>query len=148
MLSSVEESQSCVWAEPCEASVTGARRILIIDDDLPQAEALGYCLRRQGFEVSLATNCAAGLQVARTQAPHLIILDLCLPDGDGLDVCAELSDARETAGVPVIIVSGADRTGVVRQARTAGCQFFVHKPYDPNALLVLVEQALTDAQAW
>jgi CheY-like chemotaxis protein len=44
----------------------------------------------------------------------------------------------------VIIVTGVDQPGIVRECRLAGCQYFVHKPYDPKVLLVLIRQALTD----
>ena len=53
-------------------------------------------------------------------------------------------DSSETWDIPVIIVSGRDEPDIVRQCRAAGCRFFVHKPYDPNALLILIRQALDD----
>jgi CheY-like chemotaxis protein len=72
----------------------------------------------------------------------LILLDLRLPDLDGFTLCRELVDAPETCDIPVIILSGMERPDIIRRCRAAGSQYFVRKPYDPNALLVLIHEAL------
>jgi two-component system cell cycle response regulator len=118
--------------------------VLIIDDDQAMAEVLAYRLRRQRLKTLLATTGRQGLDHARTERPSLIVLDLCLPDADGLKICQQLADATETCTIPVIIVTGVDQPEIVRECRLAGCQYFVHKPYDPKVLLVLIRQALAD----
>ena len=143
-----EEIQGLPAEEPCQVVAPERERILIVDDDFSQAESLGFCFRKQGYDVSIATTCSDGVHQAFSHHPDVVVLDLALPDGDGLDVCAELADHQSTAHVPVIVVSGTERPAIVRQARTAGCRFFVRKPYDPNALLVLVQQAISDARDW
>ena len=105
-------------------------------------EVLSHRLSTQGF-APLAAHCGAeGLDRARQDQPSLILLDLCLPDVDGLDICETLVDSADTWDIPVIVLSGCDDTDIVRRCRAAGCRFFVRKPYDPNALLVLIRQAL------
>jgi DNA-binding response OmpR family regulator len=116
--------------------------VLIVEDDQSMAEVLAYRLRRQGMEALVATTGSQGLDRARTERPSLIVLDLCLPDADGLRICQQLADATETCAIPVIVVSGVDRPEIVRQCRLAGCQYFLHKPYDPKVLLILIRQAL------
>ena len=88
---------------------------------------------------------SGALELARSQRPHLVLLDLGLPDADGFQVCQELADDLATTSIPVIIVSGEERRDILRRARAAGSQFYVRKPYDPNALLVLIETALRAA---
>lgn len=85
---------------------------------------------------------------ARSQRPSLIVLDLRLPDADGLGVCSQLVDSPETCTIPVIILSGLEDPEVVRRCRAAGCQYFLRKPYDPNVLLVLIRQAIRDCRGW
>jgi CheY-like chemotaxis protein len=122
--------------------------ILIIDDDEAMVEVLSLRLRNQGF-ATLTANCGtAGLAVARSQYPAVIVLDLRLPDIDGFTVCERLADAPQTCDIPVIILTGMERPDIIRRARAAGCWFFVRKPYDPNALLVLIRQALYERHAW
>lgn len=142
------DDQCSPHEEACQVVSPERDRILIIDDDFTQADALSFCFRKQGYEVSIATTCCDGMTSAFSQRPDVVVLDLALPDGDGLDVCAELADHRATADVPIVIVSGSERPDIVRRTRTAGCHFFVRKPYDPNALLILVQQAIADSRDW
>jgi DNA-binding response OmpR family regulator len=134
--------------QPQASSSHEQQRLLIIDDNDDWRRILGIYLGRQGYEVLTAPSGAEGLEIARSREPHLVVLDLVLPDTDGFTVCQELADAPETCGIPVIIVSGMEHNDIVRRARLAGCLFFVQKPYDPNALLVLVRQALNENMGW
>jgi CheY-like chemotaxis protein len=123
-------------------------RILVVDDDTEQIEVLTVALKRQGFETLSASTVAEGLQLAREQNPQLIILDIRLPDGSGLDLCQVLCDDPRTNGIPVIILSGMERPDIIRSCRAAGCRYYVRKPYDPNALLVLAQNALSHPDCW
>ena len=124
------------------------QRILIVDDDHSQAEVLSIGLNQQGFcTLSVGTGCG-GLRLARSERPDLVLLDLRLPDVDGLHICQQLSDDSRTRDIPIIIISGMERPDIVRSSRAAGCHYFVRKPYDPNALLLLVQNAIQDRNAW
>jgi len=128
---------------------TGERQtILIVDDDEAMADVLSQRLQQQGFETVRADTGASGVAVAQSLEPALIVLDLRLPDTDGFTVCQRLVDSPVTCHIPVIILSGMERPDIIRRSRTAGCSFFVRKPYDPNALLVLIRQAIDERQAW
>jgi two-component system alkaline phosphatase synthesis response regulator PhoP len=118
--------------------------VLIIDDDEAMAEVLSTRLASQGFRTLTANQGQLGLEIAKQKRPDLILLDLRLPDRDGFDVCAELDDSSETTGIPIIILSGMARPDVIRKSRAAGCRYYVRKPYDPNALLLLIQQALRE----
>jgi CheY-like chemotaxis protein len=129
-------------------AVTRPQRILIIDDDDAMVDVLSQRLHRQGYEILVATSGDEGLATARRQVPHLVLLDLRLPDADGFSVCQELADSAETCSIPVIILSGMERPDIIRRSRAAGCQYFVRKPYDPNALLILMQHAIGEARGW
>jgi len=128
--------------DPQEATEKRSDTILIIDDDDSQVEVLSIHLSLLGYTVLSSTHGENGVSLAREKRPNLILLDLRLPDTSGFDVCEQLSDEPQTCGIPVIIVSGMEHSNIVRQARAAGSQYFVRKPYDPNALLVLIRDAL------
>jgi two-component system phosphate regulon response regulator PhoB/two-component system alkaline phosphatase synthesis response regulator PhoP len=78
----------------------------------------------------------------------LILLDIELPDGSGLELCSELADDPATSAIPVVIVSGTEQSDVIRAARRAGSRFFLCKPYDPNALLLIAEHSIREADRW
>jgi putative two-component system response regulator len=123
-------------------------RILIVEDDASIAEVLSVRLKRQGFETTIALNGRDALAAATTDFPDLILMDLRLPDIDGLTICDQLGDSPDTAVIPVIVLSGMERPDIIRRSRAAGCQFFVRKPYDPNALLILIQHALDETSQW
>ncbi len=133
-----------------DGSSTAQRRrsILMIDDDQGQVEAMTHRLARQGYRTFAAGSARYGVEVALAQQPDLILLDLRLPDADGFEVCAQLTDHPDTCFIPVIVLSGMERADIVRTARAAGSQYFVRKPYDPSALLVLIEQAIEESQRY
>jgi CheY-like chemotaxis protein len=122
--------------------------ILIVDDDEALAAALTRRLKQQGYDTRTAESGAEALAAAQADRPSLIVLDLRLPDMDGFNVCSQLVDHPETCDIPVIILSGMERPDIIRQSRAAGCQYFVRKPYDPNALLILIRQAIDEANRW
>ena len=116
--------------------------ILVVDDDQSQVDVLRFRLGQQGFSTLSAPRGSDGIQLARIEQPALILLDLCLPDTDGLALCQQMSDDPLIGEIPVIIVSGVEQADLIRRCRAAGCRFYVRKPYDPNALLVLIHQTL------
>jgi DNA-binding response OmpR family regulator len=129
------------------ARVAERRRhtVLIIDDDDTLSEVLSFRLKQQGFTTQAAYSGSSGLTKAKAEPPSAIILDLGLPDTDGLTICEQLTDTPETCSVPILILSGKEQPGLVRRCRAAGCHYFLRKPYDPNALLVLIRQAIADS---
>ena len=143
-------TDSATLPKPQSASVVAERRhtVLIIDDDDTLSDVLSYRLRKQGLHTMAAYSGTAGLAKAKAELPSLVLLDLCLPDADGLRICEQLADAPETCSIPVMVLSGKEQPGLVRRCRAAGCHYFLRKPYDPNALLVLIRQAIRDAGEW
>ena len=132
-----------------EAVEQGKRQtILIVDDDDALADVLSRRLRQQGYDTLTADSGTAGLAIARSERPAAIVLDLRLPDTDGLEICGRLADSSDTCGIPVIVLSGMEHPDILRRCRAAGCHYFVHKPYDPNALLTLIRQAIHDIGSW
>jgi len=127
---------------PEESTSARRGRILVLDDDRDQANVLSTALDRLGFDVFIAHDLRTGTQLIRNCRPQLILLDIRLPDGSGLDFCRKLGDDLATCQMPVILLSGMEGPTVIRGARAAGCRYFLRKPYDPNALLLLIEDSL------
>jgi putative two-component system response regulator len=134
--------------KPAPIAVPKRHTVLIIDDDDTLSDVLTHRLRQQGLQAMAAYSGRAGLAKAKAELLSAIILDLGLPDVDGLAVCEQLADAPETCSVPIIILSGKEEPGLVRRCRAAGCHYFLHKPYDPSALLVLIRQAIRETNQW
>ena len=134
--------------EPIEDDLRQRTTILIVEDDQSQVNVLRHRLQNQGFQTVETDRGESALTLAREERPQLIILDLCLPDVDGFSVCEQLADDQATAEIPVIILSAMEQPDIIRRSRAAGCSYYVRKPYDPNALLILIERAIDEAQMW
>ncbi len=135
-------------SQPDPLPTAGQRCILLVEDDPYQLEILEYRLQEMNFAVTTLNRGRHVIETARQLQPDLILLDIELPDTSGLDLCAELADDPATSAIPVVIVSGTEQTDVVRAARKAGCKFFLCKPYDPNALLLIAEHSIREADRW
>jgi two-component system, OmpR family, KDP operon response regulator KdpE len=121
--------------------VTAAARIVIIDDEAPIRRFLRVALEAEGYGVIEAATAREGLATAAREAPALVVLDLGLPDADGLSVLREL---RGWSRVPVLILSvRADETGKV-EALDAGAQDYVVKPFGVKEFLARVRGLLRD----
>jgi CheY-like chemotaxis protein len=119
------------------------RTILIVDHDQEQASRLSRRLCDEGYVTVNVQRGLLALGIAQADPPDLILLDLHLPDMNGLEVCRDLSDSPLTCHIPIIFTAGLSHPVPVRQARAAGCAFFLHKPYDPNVLLTLIDASLS-----
>jgi CheY-like chemotaxis protein len=82
--------------------------VLAIDDDADFLSIIRETLGKQGFTVRTASSAAEGLQAARERPPRLILLDIKLPDRDGLDLLHALKDGPETKDIPILVVSVVD----------------------------------------
>jgi DNA-binding response OmpR family regulator len=116
------------------------RRVLVVDDEADFLTTYERLLRRQGYDVMTVTSRAAGLAALAGEPPHLVISDLRLPDGDGLDVVRAARGARQP--VPVIVVTGYPSDGTRRAALEAGATTFLAKPFTAAALLAAIGSSM------
>jgi DNA-binding response OmpR family regulator len=117
-------------------------RILVVDDEAAVTDLLAYNLRKERYEVLVASDGRRALELARTASPDLILLDLMLPEVDGLEVCREL---RKTGGVPIIMITarGEEIDRVV--GLELGADDYVSKPFSVRELLARVKAVLRRA---
>ncbi len=134
--------------QPAPVAITDRLAVLVIEDDDLQVELLEDGLSRNGFHVMTSRTAGHGLRLAASAHPDVIVLDLGLPDGDGMELCRRLADLPETSNTPIIIISGTTEENIVRRSRASGGKFFLHKPYDPNTLLLLINKAIDDRVSW
>src|SRR5947209_4950340 len=116
------------------------RRILIIDDERPILLTLEALLGRRGFETETAATAAAGLKALKNKSASLVLLDLQLPDVQGLEILDQIK--AEWPEMPVIVLTAHDTLNNAIESIKRGAYHFVSKPYAPEELLSLVEKAL------
>jgi DNA-binding response OmpR family regulator len=119
-------------------------RILVVDDEPAVSDLLAYNLRKAHYEVTVAADGREALRLANETAPDLILLDLMIPEVDGLDVCREL---RKSSNVPVIMITarGEEIDRVV--GLELGADDYVTKPFSVRELMARVKAVLRRAHS-
>ena len=116
--------------------------LLVIDDTVANLRLLRGMLGRAGYRVRVATSASFGLEAARSQRPDLILLDLGLPDRDGLDLFRELKQDPHLLDVPVMILSATTEVERKVEAFRLGASDYVTKPFSPEEVLARIETQL------
>jgi DNA-binding response OmpR family regulator len=123
------------------------RKILVIEDDGDLTQLLAFNLKRAGYAIGTARDGVEGLKKARSISPHLILLDLMLPEMDGLAVCETLRRDSATASIPVLILTAVSGEMARLAGFEAGANAFMKKPFSPRELLARVESLLSPKPA-
>jgi DNA-binding NarL/FixJ family response regulator len=120
----------------------GSSSILVVDDDEAFREAITGTLERAGYAPTAVARGEDGLRVARSEQPRLVILDVCLPDLSGYEVCRQLKD-RFGDGLPVMFVSGVRTESFDRVAGLLiGADDYLGKPFAADELLARVRRLI------
>lgn len=121
-----------------------SQRILIVDDEPNIVATVSPLLRARGYDVLSALNGRAGLDAVDRDKPDLVVLDLGLPDLDGVEVCREI---RQISKVPILVLSARGDEGDKVAALDAGADDYVTKPFGAEELLARIRAALRRADA-
>ena len=132
-----------VWIKP----ILMRRKILVVEDDPDQLEAIRGNLKAAGFAIGTASDGVDALVKTRSVAPDLIVLDLMLPQLNGLDICKTLRENPATASIPVIMLTGMDSYFTRVAGFEAGVTVYLTKPYQPEELISKVEELLEHTAA-
>ena len=122
--------------------MTPMHKVLIIEDDEKTALALCLRLKAHGYATWMASDGISGLNKATHCKPDLIILDIALPAGNGLDLAEHLQRMPETRAIPVIFSTASQDPQLRKKAVERGAIGLLHKPYDPATLISVVKHAL------
>jgi two-component system KDP operon response regulator KdpE len=118
-------------------------RVLVCDDELQILRALRVVLKDAGFEVIATATAQEALDTAAVHPPDAAIIDLVLPDGDGVEVCARL---REWSDMPILVLSALGEEAEKIRALNAGADDYVTKPFGPGELVARLNAALRRAR--
>jgi two-component system KDP operon response regulator KdpE len=124
--------------------MSAGRRVLVCDDELQILRALKVIMRDAGFEVIAVAGAQEALDAAAVRHPDAAILDLVLPDGDGVEVCRSI---REWSDMPIIVLSAIGEEEQKIRALEAGADDYVTKPFSPAELIARLTRALARAGA-
>ncbi len=119
-----------------------ARKILVVDDEAILVETIAYNLEQAGYQVTTAADGASALEAAHRELPDLIVLDLMLPEMDGLEVCRQLRRESATAQTPIIMLTAKSDEIDKVVGLEVGADDYVTKPFGRRELLARVRALL------
>ncbi len=117
-------------------------KIMVVDDDLQSLKLIGLMLQRRGYAIVAARGGEQALAKAETDRPDLVILDVMMPDMDGLEVCRRLRSNPNTSHIPIIMFTAKILVSDKVEGFQAGADDYLTKPIHPNELAARVETAL------
>ncbi|OPX34815.1 hypothetical protein B1H10_02705 [candidate division KSB1 bacterium 4484_188] len=117
--------------------------VLVVDDDHEQAKITKMLIERNGFHSKFTTNGQEALEIIQTKTPRLVILDLMMPEIDGLRLCKIIKENPETSEIRVIVYSGKIYEADRRKALALGADLFLTKPTRAYILIDAVKNLLT-----
>jgi two-component system cell cycle response regulator DivK len=125
------------------------RRILVVEDQEDNRRIIRDLLMSAGYEMIEAVDGEAGVRLAATEHPDLILMDIQLPVLDGYEATRQIKADPELRAIPIIVVTSYALSGDDVKATEAGCDAYVAKPFSPRQLLSKIREILhsTDGQA-
>jgi len=105
-------------------------KVLAVDDEADVLKLVEMALQVEGYKVIQATSGKEALELAKKEKPHVILLDIMMPEMDGMEVFKRLKNKVETAQIPVIMVTGVSEKENIKKLLDEGVQYYIIKPFD------------------
>lgn len=120
------------------------QRILCIEDNPQNMRLVRKILKHHGYEVIEAVDGTSGVALAQSEVPDLILMDINLPDIDGLDATQQIKSNADLAHIPIVALTANAMYGDEERILAAGCDGYISKPVSKNALVEKVAETLAE----
>lgn len=121
------------------------RKILVVEDNDRNRRLLKILLKAKGYEVIEATTGEEAMNCLRDQMPDLVLMDIQLPNMDGLALTRKIKSEAKTSGIPIIAVTAYAMKGDKKRILEAGCDAYISKPIDTRELPLLIANVLENS---
>ncbi len=118
------------------------KRILVVEDNDTNMYLIKFILEKSGYEVIEATEGAVGVELAVKEKPDLVIMDVQLPDIDGLEATKRIRASEADSDIPIVALTSFAMAGDRERALAAGCTGYIEKPINPDTFIAEIEKFL------
>jgi CheY-like chemotaxis protein len=118
------------------------KRILIVEDEPHMLRVTALSLKKGGYDILTARNGREGVELAEREAPALIVMDVTMPEMDGITALKRLKATPATAAIPVIMLTSRGQLIAREEAEDSGATLFLTKPFSPSALAAVVRRII------
>jgi DNA-binding response OmpR family regulator len=124
------------------------KRILIADDEKDIRILVSQILGEEKYKIYFASNGREAIESANENKPDLLILDLMMPEIDGVEVCRRLKQNKDTNKIPIIMLTAKTAVADKIEGFVTGADEYITKPFDPSKLEITVEKVLSRAEKY
>lgn len=117
-------------------------KILVVEDEEDILELVAYNLRKEGYEVLQAADGEKGLELAFSKLPDMVLLDLMLPEIDGLEVCKRIKQDHRTKHIPIVMLTAKGEEADIVTGLELGADDYITKPFSPRVLIARIRAVL------
>jgi DNA-binding response OmpR family regulator len=117
-------------------------KVMLVDDNAANLDVLKRLLAPKGYRLSFAPNGRLALEIAQKNEPDLILLDIMMPEMDGIEVCKKLKEMEAIKDTPIIFITAKDDTETLVKGFTVGCSDYISKPFSTEEVLTRVRTQL------
>jgi len=121
---------------------TEMKRILVVEDNETNMYLIRFMLEKSGYEVIEARKGTVGVELAVKEKPDLIIMDLQLPDINGLEATKRIRASEADSDIPIVALTSFAMAGDRERAMAAGCTAYIEKPINPDTFIAEIEKYL------
>ena len=118
------------------------KRVLVVEDNETSLYLVRFILEKNGYEVIEARDGATGVELAVKEKPDLVIMDVQLPDIDGLEATRRIRASEADGEIPIVALTSYAMTGDRERALAAGCTGYIEKPIKPDTFMAEIEKYL------
>ena len=118
------------------------KKILLVEDNIDLIHVLGLALELQGYDVIRTTDGNQALNMAASQLPDLVLLDITLPDMDGLEIARQIRQNPKINSIPILATTGRASLNDQEKCLQSGCDDYISKPYTQRQLVSHIEKLL------
>ena len=118
------------------------QKALVVDDDINVLELLKSSLEMMNFSVITCENVSSAVNALKSFRPDIILLDVSMPDGDGISFCRNLKLSNDTAGIPILMLTAFTDDNTFHDAMLFGANGFLTKPFDMEELKKRIEECI------
>src|ERR1041384_1367222 len=119
-----------------------AFKILLVDDEPDIVEFLGYNLKKEGYEILTANNGKDAIEIAKKELPHLIVLDVMMPDMDGIETCREIREQKGLQDVLIAFLTARSEDYTQIAGFEVGADDYITKPIKPRVFISRIKALL------
>ena len=120
------------------------KKILVVDDDPYILMSLEFLMQKNGFDVMVARNGNEALEYLNKQVPHLVLLDIMMPDVDGYEICRHIKNTPNLLDTIVVFLSAKTKEADIQKGYDAGAALYVKKPFSTRDLMKQIKDLLSN----